>query len=55
MQPDLMNAVFLLSEIKHALVDLKNEGKKKVINLSNFPLSNDEARFIDEKLGRGEC
>jgi len=53
MQPDLMNAVFLLSEIKHALVDLKNEGKKKVINLSNFPLSNDEARFIDEKLGRG--
>lgn len=37
MQPDLMNAVFLLNEIKHALVDLKNEGKKKVINLSNFP------------------
>ncbi|MFN3135239.1 MAG: hydrogenase expression/formation C-terminal domain-containing protein, partial [Candidatus Kryptonium sp.] len=53
MRTDLINAVFLLNEIRHALVELKNEGRKRVINLSNFPLSNDEARFIDEALGRG--
>ncbi len=53
MQTDLINAVFLLNEIRHALVELKNEGKKRVINLSNFPLSNDEAKFVDEALGRG--
>ncbi len=53
MQPDLTNAVFLLNEIKYALTELKNEGKKRTINLSNFPLTYEEAKFLDETLGRG--
>lgn len=53
MRTDLVNAIFLLNEIRHALMELKNEGKKRAINLSNFPLSNDEAKFIDEALGKG--
>ncbi len=53
MQTDLTNAIFLLNEIKHALVELKEKGEKKTINLSNFPLSYDEAKFLDEVLGRG--
>ncbi len=53
MQTDLRNAIFLLNEIKHALIELKEKGEKKTINLSNFPLSYDEAKFLDEFLGRG--
>ncbi|CUS99539.1 hydrogenase expression/formation C-terminal domain-containing protein [Candidatus Kryptobacter tengchongensis] len=54
MESNLTNAVFLLNEIKHALIELKNNGKSKTINLSNFPLSYEEAKFLDEVLGRGK-
>lgn len=53
MQANLTNAIFIINEIKHALVELKNEGKTRTINLSNFPLSYDEAKFLDEFLGHG--
>ncbi len=53
MRSDLTNAIFLLNEIKYALTELKNEGKKRTINLSNFPLSYEEAKFLDETLGKG--
>lgn len=53
METDLTNAIFLLNEVKHALIELKNNGKTKTINLINFPLSYNEAKFLDEALGRG--
>ncbi|MEN3039611.1 MAG: hydrogenase expression/formation C-terminal domain-containing protein [Candidatus Kryptonium sp.] len=54
MQSNLTNAFFLLNEIKHALIELKDKGVTKTINLSNFPLSYEEASFLDETLGRGK-
>lgn len=53
MHSELINALFIINEIKHSLVDLKNERKSKLINLSNFPLSYEEAKFLDEVFGRG--
>ncbi|MCX7763197.1 MAG: hydrogenase expression/formation protein [Candidatus Kryptonium sp.] len=54
MQSNLINAFYLLNEIKHALIELKDKGVAKTINLSNFPLSYEEASFLDETLGRGK-
>lgn len=50
---ELMNAIPLLNEIKHALKALRERGESRTINIMNFPLTNDDSSFLDEVLGRG--
>jgi hydrogenase-1 operon protein HyaF len=50
---ELMNAIPLLNEIRHALAALRERGERRIINIMNFPLPNDDQRFLDEALGRG--
>jgi hydrogenase-1 operon protein HyaF len=50
---ELMNALPILNEIKHALERLCEHGENRTINLMNFPLTDDDAKFLDETLGRG--
>lgn len=50
---EIMNATPLLIEIRHALRVLHERGETKTLNLSNFPLTNGDSRFLDEALGRG--
>ncbi|MBI1763466.1 MAG: hydrogenase expression/formation protein [Acidobacteria bacterium] len=50
---ELMNAIPLLTEIKHALAALRERGETRTLNILNFPLTDDDARYLDEVLGRG--
>ncbi|MEW6127232.1 MAG: hydrogenase expression/formation C-terminal domain-containing protein [Acidobacteriota bacterium] len=50
---ELMNALALLNEIKHALIELRVNGATRTINILNFPLTNNDSQFLDETLGRG--
>ena len=50
---ELMNAIPLLTEIKHALEALRERGETRTLNILNFPLTEDDARYLDEVLGRG--
>lgn len=50
---ELMNAIPLLTEIKHALGALRERGETRTLNILNFPLTEDDARYLDEVLGRG--
>jgi hydrogenase-1 operon protein HyaF len=50
---DLMNAMALLDEIKHALVELKETGETRLINILNFPLTDEDLQYLDAVLGRG--
>jgi hydrogenase-1 operon protein HyaF len=51
---ELMNAVPLLNEIKHALERWRAHGEPRTINIFNFPLTAADASWLDEVLGRGE-
>jgi hydrogenase-1 operon protein HyaF len=50
---ELMNAIPLLDEIRHALAALRERGERRVINIMNFPLTEGDSQFLDEALGRG--
>jgi len=50
---ELTNAIPLLNEIRHALAALRERGERRVINIMNFPLTNDDSQFLDEAIGRG--
>ena len=50
---NLMNALHILNEIKYALSELKNKGERKIINLTNFPLTPVDVKFLEENLGKG--
>ncbi|MDX2033362.1 MAG: hydrogenase expression/formation C-terminal domain-containing protein [Blastocatellia bacterium] len=48
-----MNAIPVLNEIRHSLEALRERGETRTINIYNFPMTNDDAQFLDEALGRG--
>ena len=54
MSTELMNAVPLLNEIKHALEEWRAHGTPRTINIFNFPLTEADAAWLDEVLGRGD-
>lgn len=50
---ELMNATHVLNEIKYALEALRATGATRTLNILNFPLTNEDAAYLDEVLGRG--
>ena len=50
----IMNAVPLLREALLALRDLRQEGKTRVINIHDIPLTDADKRLIDRVLGSGQ-
>ncbi len=50
---ELMNAIPVLNEIRHSLEALRERGETRTINIYNFPLTDDDAAFLDHALGRG--
>lgn len=51
---ELMNAIPVLNEVRHALAALSERGETRTLNILNFPLTNDDSRLLDETLGRGD-
>jgi|ERR1035438_9700712 hypothetical protein len=49
----LMNAPFVLAEVSAALQDLKDRGESRKIYLSQFPLTDEDARYLMEFLSTG--
>jgi hydrogenase-1 operon protein HyaF len=49
----LMNAPFLLHEIVAALRNLAAHGERRTLFLSQFPMSEEDALFLQKFLGRG--
>src|SRR6266542_1439878 len=41
------------NEIRHALAALRERGERLVINIMNFPLTNNDSQFLDKALSRG--
>lgn len=50
----LMNAIPVLNEVRHALAALRETGEPRTLNILNFPLTDDDSRLLDETLGRGD-
>jgi hydrogenase-1 operon protein HyaF len=48
-----MNAPFLLDEIALALDQLRTQGERRILYLSQFPLSEADVSYMQEFLGRG--
>ena len=52
--PSLMNAPFLLNEIALALEALVKTGESRTLFLSQFPMTPEDAEFLQQTLGPGQ-